>query len=607
MDKRRGLTKLSENQSPLLMERHVFNRRMLGYVLAALSVGGFAALYNSFRDKDVLEDVGGYIFDRLTYYTLMLLVGIWIAQIVIVLRKREFSMKAFVGRQWPELLMALAATVAVWWSVPPQFRVLSDEANLVSVSGTMFYDKTVFNTVKAQYYYGNMQSVKPDPDSKTPPGKDREKRPFLFSFFTHLLHLIRGFNGNNGFLCNGIMLFALLSMAAIIAQRYVGRVAAAAAVLLLAGYPLISLYSMCAGFDFIAAFFMMLTFVTLAVFMRDPSADTFALLWITALVFAHTRYESGVAFALIVFLLAILGFVQFEHFSRHFHIYILTPWFISPLILQRLILGNQFENNTGTPNFSKDHFIENSCTMVKSLWDYHRMLPYPTVLNDIAVISLPFVIYAVIRYAAPPARQFLAVATVVLLVFLGILLSYYFGKCDHPSSARFFLFVSIIAAMLPVAFCYFFPKFMSQNVLLAIAIVSAAYYHPVAVENRFTQTQILIREVEAEYAFLNTLKNKDFLIVVDRPVDFTCLGYGAVDYTYANNHIDEIMAGFHNRLYAILLFQRVQINSYMTLPQYQFKTMYAPNAVKELEITGPDDLETGGYYIRISWVGGLIP
>ena len=274
--------------------------KVITVILGALSAGFAVALLVLFQlKKSVYGPVGGYIFDYLTYYIVFALVGMWIAQIVIVLRNRNFSMKSFLGRQWPELLIALAATVVVFCSVPPQFRVLSDEADLLSMSETMLYEKGVYKTTMAKSYFGNIQPIHV-------PEVDRDKRPVMFSFFTHLLHAIRGYQYQNAFLCNGMLLFALLAMAAIVTERWLGWLAGYAVVILLAGYPLVSLYAMCAGFDFIAAFFLALVFVLLGAFMREPRADMFALLWVTTLVLAHTRYESGLAFVLIVFLLLVL-------------------------------------------------------------------------------------------------------------------------------------------------------------------------------------------------------------------------------------------------------------------------------------------------------------
>jgi len=325
-------------------------------------------------------------------------------------------------------------------------------------------------------------------------------------------------------------------------------------------------------------------------------------------VFAHSRYESGVAFALIMFLLALLGYLQFEHFTKHTHIFILTPWFILPLLLQRQLLGAQFENKTGDP-FGLEFVIPNFKFLLNTLVDYHRLLPYSTVLNDIALACLPFVFLGVIKLAAPAARQFLAIALVVVLAILGVYMSYYFGNCKHPSSARFFVFLAIIAAMLPVAFCYFYPRIMNQYVLLTLAIVSAAIYHPIAAENRFTQTQTLMREVAEEYSYLEKLTNKNFLIITERPVNFTALGYGAVDFVYANKHHDEIMAEFHNHLYAILEFQAISLAANRPFPNYEFSNVYGAVVMKELQISGSDDQDhqPNGYFLRISWLGGIQP
>jgi uncharacterized membrane protein YozB (DUF420 family) len=546
------------------------------------------------------REFSGKIFEHYTYYILMAMLVLFVAQIIIVLRNRQFNVRVFLARHWPELLSALLITVICFWSVPPRFRVLSDESNLLAVSQNMVHDRTVLNNVMSKFYFGNIQPVASE--------QHREKRPFLYCFLVHIFHLLRGYDISNAFLANAVTLFALLSLIGVIVQRTIGRLAAVAGMILVATYPLVCLCATSAGFDLLASFFLCLVLVETAIFMRNPAADTFALLWITALAFAHTRYESGIGFFLIVTALSILGYFQIEYFEPHWYQYAITPWLILPLILQRLLLGNQLENNTGTPDFSLDHFVAHTKELAGTLINFDRVIPYAPLLNMLALLFLVGVLVAIFtrKNSSNWHRPFFAICILTTVFFLVLYLSYYFGSSTHPASARFFVFFCIMAALMPVAFRYYYPTVFGDYALIAVALISATLYHSISVENRFTNTQTLIRQVDAAVTYLNKINDKRILIIADRPGTYTSLGYGSVDFTYANQHYGEIMAELNQGLYTVLVLQRVSYTTRWPVPGCQFNVPFDLKVVKELQFSGGDAPE-GGEFLRISWVGGNMP
>ena len=321
------------------------------------------------------------------------------------------------------------------------------------------------------------------------------------------------------------------------------------------------------------------------------------------------------------------GYVEASYFFKYSWIFILTPWLLAPLVLQYWISGGTFENTTNTPNFGAQHLQDNAWIALNSMfdlgriwtlamdvihrtpptWTVDKIQPYPIWLNDLSLVLLGCVFVAVIRRNSLLHRQFMAIALVVVACFLCVHLSYYFGNCSHPASARMFVFYGIVLAVTPVVFSYFYPKIVNSYVLMIIAVTSACLYHPIAVENRFSNTSTLIRETEAEMDFLKTVPNKNVIIVCDRPVDFTALGYGAITFTYANEHYNEINAEFNQHLYTILVMQRVGYTTNWPLADNRFDAPYNLKIVKQQQISGSDDSQTGGCYIRISWVGGITP
>lgn len=546
------------------------------------------------------------VFGDASYYIILAVVVFWVAQLIVYLRSCAFSPKDFLKRHWPELTFALLATIVCFISVQCEFRVMSDEANLLSVSENLLIRKKALNIVQAEHYYGNLQIIQEMPD----------KRPLLFPFLVCLVHLVRGFNPSNSFVANGLLLFFLLAGAAVTVQRLVGRLAAFSTVIMLASYPLICLCATSGGFDLIAAFFLCTSLLALAIFMREPSAETFAFLWITLLTFAHTRYESFLAFPIVFTCVAAFGYLRREYFTRYTYLYVLTPWLVLPLAFQRFLTMSGVKEGYEGSQFGLEHFQKNADEALKTLKNFSYELPYPTLLNIIAAICLVWLALALIlgRITIKDLwqRHFLATAVLLSTGFLILFLAYFFGRVAHPSSARIFVFYAIVAALIPVVFRHNFPSLLGDYTLLGMACVSAILYHSISIEDRFANTQHLIREIDAErdfldrnqieYDFLDRINDKRFLIICDRPVDFTSLGYGAMDFATADAHYREYMSKLNAHLFlGYIVFQRIEYNTQLPVLGDRLGNQWGLSVKEQLQIRGSDP-DSPGEYLRISVV-----
>lgn len=76
----------------------------------------------------------------------------------------------------------------------------------------MTFDKTIYNTTMGKWYYGNFHRLH----------HEFPKRPFGYPYAVHLLHIVRGYSYQNGFIFNGLCLFALLSAVYVLASRALG-------------------------------------------------------------------------------------------------------------------------------------------------------------------------------------------------------------------------------------------------------------------------------------------------------------------------------------------------------------------------------------------------
>jgi hypothetical protein len=564
---------------------------IFGALAVMVSIGIVSAGISS---PDRMRD----LFGETTYYILWLTFLIWFVQFGIFLRSIGFSWKGFLCESWPVFAVALLLTVMTAVAVPPKFRVLADEANLASVSRSMVHSKTAYNFTIGKYYYFTFHPVLAELD----------KRPLLYPFFAHFFHLVRGYEVRNLFLLNLSLLFLLLSSVGILVRRAFNAVefpesgwAWISAVFLVLLCPIVTLTATSGGFDFFATVFFGWSFIVLAEFLKKPTSESFAFLWMNLILLSHTRYESILFFGIVIIGLALFRRIEPSLFSRFTHVYLVTPLAMVPLMFLRMISGGKFENPPGVPVFAVKHFFMNARRFFEAISDFTYFYPYPNLLLWLSLALLPVI---GIRWfqknrvtANGEARQLLLLLLACLCVYLVIVFSYFFGDPKHPASARFFLLPVGALALVPILAHRIWPRYFDQRLLLAGTVGMLLLYFPVASEDRFTQSLELIRETEHSLAFLDRMKTKNILVITDRPGIYTAFQYGATDFEYADKHKKELLAELRNNLYdGIIVLQHI---SYAERKPPSSEAL-DPEFV--LEVPDAEFQITGGYFLRISHV-----
>jgi len=538
------------------------------------------------------------LFGETTYYILWLLFLVWFVQFGIFLRSTGFSWKRFLRESWPVLVVALLLTVMTAIAVPPKFRVLADEANLASVSRSMVYSKTVYNFTIGKHYYFTFHPVM----------AELEKRPMLYPFFAHFFHLARGYDVRNLFLLNLSVLFVLLSSVGILVRRAFNEVEFPesgrvwiAAVLLVLLCPIVALTATSGGFDLFAAVFFGWSFIVLVEFLKKPTPECFAFLWMNLILLSHTRYESVLFFGIVIIGLSLFRGIKPCLSARSMHVYLLTPLAMVPLLFQRMISGGKFENPPGVPAFAVKHIFVNARRFFEAISDFTYFYPYPNLLLWFSLALLPVIGIRWVQKnrlsANEELRQLVLLLLGCLAVYLVIVFSYFFGDPKHPTSARFFVFPVGLLALVPILAHRMWPKYFNQRLLLAGSVGMFIMYFPVAGEDRFTQSLELIRETEHSIAYLDRLKTKNVLVIADRPGIYTAFQYGATNFEYANQHKNELLAELRNHLYTeIIVLEHI---SYAERKPRSSETLDP-----EFVLGGPasEFQITGGNFLRISHV-----
>lgn len=548
----------------------------LPYLFCALAV---ACVAYPIINQDILANV----FSKSSYFIMMFLAVLWATSIGLQLSRIQFNFTRFVKDNAIVLGASLILAVVYWISVPGGFKVLSDETNLLSVSQSMFYKKTVYNTTLGKFYYGNFNPVNyPIPT-----------RPLMYPYFTQLMHSIFGYSMKSPFILNHLTVFALFSTLGIVARRFSNNWTAVGSILLAASFPVIALSAQSGGFDLFSTLFFVWSGVALYYYFQAPSSTSFQLLLYTLLMYAHIRYESiGVA-GLIGLLVLVMRKLPLDVLRGSLGFVATAPLLVAPILWQRILTKGQYENPPDVPVLSVGKLVEHLGGYFRDQLNFSFGFPYATVLSLTSLGLAAFLVFELVTKKFADLRSyqksFLVVFLIAFIAMQAIYFSHHFGVYSHPTQARFYIPLSLGSAFIPVLVAIRYPTLLTPKLLCALGFASFFLYHPIAVEGRFPNSLILIRETNFNYEFLQRLNQNDVLVITDRPGQYTALNYGAVDFGYANGAVKELQMELDRRLFSeIIVMQKISYDTKKPVDSNGLSDLFKLEVLEERQLTATE-------------------
>jgi hypothetical protein len=510
-----------------------YNKLSLALIFATF----IGLLTTTLTDQKLMES----FFVHSSYYFISAITIIWIYFFTNFLKSIEFRFLRFNREHWVGITIAFILVGLIFLSVKPGFRVLSDETNLVAISKSMAFNKTIYNTTMGKSYY----------DIYWPINKEIPKRPLMFPFGVHILHVFLGYSYYNAFIFNGIVLWLLLISVFVVAKKFKDNLYGIGMMLIVVSQPIITTNATSAGFDLFSTFFLWIVLLSSYIFLRNPTNLNFAFLWANLILFANIRYESFIYHVVLTLIFVGFRIVKTSHWKAYPKLYLATPLLYLPLIWQFILKPNSRENPEDVALFSIKHFFKNLLELGNGMIDFQPFLPYATIYNLIAFSILIIIPIKILLNKSAKQKTFkkeiISVFGIALAINLIIVLSHFFGLYSHPSSARLFLVFILALSLVPLLICKIFPNF-SSNYFLTMAITTFIIYHPVAIEGQFFSAQNLIRENKEVYRFFENKKDNRFLVITDTPGHQSILNQGSVNFHYANLHILELLKDLENHL-----------------------------------------------------------
>jgi len=530
-----------------------------------------------------------WCYTHLSYYLILLAFGLWCYAFS---RSLSFSgIVSFVGSNRTGILICAGLAIVLQLAVPTQFRVLSDESNLVAISKSMLFEHKVDKVTEGYWYHENYHPI----------GRSIDRRPLMFSFFTHLLHMVTGYQVWNAFAVNAIFLFALLLISFFILHKLLSLPAAVAGVLFLASQPVVSQSGNAAGLEMSFTVLFLACSAMIIGYWSDMTARRALLIWTTALVFAHTRYEAAALAAILVLFMIIFKKLNWGTIRPYWPVYALSPLVGLPTIWLRLLspTSSWKELPQGVSIFGPEHFFRNNRIVLEKLPDLSLYLPYNPVVNCVGLAGLlVFAVWFIRRHMTSSQLAAPAVLAVTLsLTFLWVLLtSYTMADLTEPTQSRFFLPFIVLLTLSAAWLLHHIGLLKARmGAAWALGLCSMLIFFPVSIENRFSDSRQFIRENGHLTRFFEDVGDRNILIIHSHPGLWTIHDYGAVNFKRANRRhgplLNMLNKGYYRDIYVV---QRVDDSTGKPLKAF---TLHPAFRMEKL-----DEFFNGGHSIRISRV-----
>lgn len=361
--------------------------------------------------------------------------------------------------------------------------------------------------------------------------------------------------------------------------------------LLSATPPIFAISGTSAGFDFFSTAVAVVCFVGVYYYWEQPGPVRLAVLSANLLLLMNTRYESA--------LLAI-GIVGGLVLARRlpFRLVAERPWFygaavllLLPLAVQRIVTSVAANTPAGTPSFHVRHLWKWTGELIVAQWQRDEGLPYAWVMNWIAVGVVCCVVTLMWkrRRSTPVSLGPTGIVAISLLLHTTLILSFYSSSYVHAASERYFILVSMAATCSPLLLSRLAPALLPGSRLAVLALVAFLFYHPVAVQDVSAGTLVAVRQFDYQRRLLSKVPTDRTLIITARPGQICALGYGAVDFGFANNRRYELLQEIANRQYeGAYVFQRASARTGAPIPADQLDAGYVLETLAELQVTNDE-------------------
>jgi len=484
------------------------------------------------------------------------------------------------------LTIALLLSTMIVSSHDVFFKTLSDETNLLSVSRSLLVQKQAYNITEGMHYYQNFNI-----SAQTLP-----KRPLLFPYLTHLLHLTSGYHWQHPFWLNQFALLGLIwTLVFALGLRHQAGLGVGIALIVVSS-PLLGIQATSAGFDFFSTCWLWFTVFVLGLGLGTFRASQQSSKWLLglglwwALGFVQIRYENAyLALVALACYLVLRGPGLLQSFRKNSgrerlglaSLLVMGSWLLALSQWQVLLSGGKFVERPDQTLLAVKHLPDNLNTLLSTLldptnWGDRIVPPYRPLLWLALLLGLSWVLttgWSPQTSLLSRAQQFLqqlrvtwrtsglrapVAALGALLTLLTaqqlIYLLHFFGIATHPSSARFFLPLTLLGSLALGTCCLLLPRRYRSSSCLLSGLLLCLLYLPQSQQGRFINQLTLNRETRFIHDLVLADPARHVLYIHDRPGQIVILDRGAVSVQTAQRQLKHYQKNLQQGLIKDLIY-----------------------------------------------------
>ena len=542
------------------------------------------------------------------YWFMTLNCALWIAAIIesyskeenrTVLLQRFYS---FCKYHWFAFFLSLILMMLSVMAFKPDFRILADETNLLSVSQSFFNNKDCLLDCSSFTYKSETKDIII--------GR-LDKRPAFFPYLLSLIHSVLGYRPSNAFILNFITGLLSLFLIYYLIQLFWGRFWGINALICLAAYPLFIVYTNSGGFDVFNMMCSLVFFVCLYNYIKTPNAlqAEVLLLWIPLL--SQSRYES--VLSIVIALPVVFYFLPKQEYSALSYKFVLIPFLFVPPAWLRIITTDpsNWQVKGGESVFSLEWFGQNLYKAVMFFTLGEEEFGVIPLISFLALIGfVVFISEVYFKKESEFIKRIKCLSVQGFRIFWGTIFVFFIFHAVAKLSYKLSDFTDLFASrhaiiflplfvFMAIVFCVQLSLLYSFKRVLYLIVSSflILFYWPQGSKNL---CGIINNELYQEFKFsrefltANFPDKGDFIILSREAYLYTPLEYNSV-YISVYNDLDSFINSYYNNKFCshFLLFQT--LNSQTKLPYKGYET---PNGL-ETEIIFETHLQKDFIY-RIS-------
>ena len=531
-------------------------------------------------------------YNAYTWYFLAFSLFLWL-QLCFSLLPAPGEIRQRLGRHlWP-VLLAAGLSIAAIFASPPDFRILADETNLLSMAMAMYDDQACTNPTQLVSYYHGMRRVI---------SQVTDMRPGLFPFAVSALHSLTGYRPENAFAVNAIAGFACLCLVYYLIQLFWGRFWGAVAMLLLGAFPVFVLYMTSAGFEVFNLAFVLMFLLLLNRFIRDATVGNAEALLLLLPLLAQTRYESVLAlFCAVPVILMRLPGREYSRFSLRL---VILPLLFLPVAWLRVVTFSQqaFQVSSIDQAFGLDLFVKNIRRALPFFSGSERAYGMVPMIFFLAVAGFVWVFFdwqARHREASKEQQAASAYRADSLFLLAGAWLfilhavarfAYYWGDMTLQYTSRlgivFLPALVFLAVYLLRRLTVMFNWNRSWAAIMAVLVLLHGW--PAAGQNLAVRDILFYREFKTVREFLerNFPDRKDYIVVTEQSNAMTPLRYNTFTIGHLNASADQVKQDLKNRTWRYLIVvQKIETDTGRCVDNSEVNSDFALETLYESQLS----------------------